>query len=206
MTFGLKCSDMTVLPYVLFTFAWLGIIYLYNCLIARTWKRIKLREALVSVVATAFIGVYGEIFLDTLYHLIVGNPLWHYNVLPIHGGYTSAFAPIIWGMLGFHVYLFHDTLRKWRPGVRRKSIALIFSVEALFLEAALTLSSLLFFGQLMYYYYPSDLWHVTTIQNIPFYFICGMVLVRTLSIARQHPYYFTQITLFLLVVIVFMTS
>lgn len=55
MTFGLKCSDMTVLPYVLFTFAWLGIIYLYNCLIARTWKRIKLREALVSVVATAFL-------------------------------------------------------------------------------------------------------------------------------------------------------
>lgn len=196
----------TYLPYILFTLAWLAIIYLYNSLIARSWKRIKPSEALVSVAATAFIGVYGEIFLDTLYHMIVGNPLWHYNVLPIHDGYTSAFAPIIWGMLGFHVYLFHDTLRSWRPAIRRRTIALIFSVEALFLEAALTLSSLLFFGQLMYYYYPSDLWHVTTIQNIPFYFICGIVLVKTLEIARGHPRYFIQIAIFLLIVIVFMTK
>ncbi len=196
----------TWLPYLIFTLMWLGIIYLYNCLIARSWKKIALREGVVYVTVTAFIGVYGEIFLDTLYHGVVGNPLWHYNILPIHDGYTSAFAPVIWGMLGFHVYLFHDTLRKWRPAIRRRSIALLFSVEALFLEAALTLSSLLFFGQLMYYYYPSDLWHVTTIQNIPFYFICGMVLVRTLDVARRHTRYFIGIALFLLIVIVFMTK
>lgn len=194
-----------LVPYVLFTIVWLGIIYLYNCLIARSWKRINVREALTAVAATAFIGVYGEVFLDTIYHALVGTPLWRYNILPIHNGYTSAFAPVIWGMLGFHIYLFHGTLRRWRPTIRRRSIALIFSIEALLLEAALTLSAFVFFGQLMYYYYPSDLWHVTTLQNIPFYFICGIVLVKTLSIAKQHPRYFTQIALFLLVVIVWMT-
>ena len=71
---------------VLFSLFWLIVIYLLNCLIATQLKRIQLRAAIVYFMATALIGLFGEIFLDTFYTFYAGHPLWYYNILPIYNG------------------------------------------------------------------------------------------------------------------------
>lgn len=194
-----------VVSLILFAALWLTIVYGVNIAIARKLIPINLRTALLYFVAIGMIGVLGEIFLDTIYNFFVGHPLWRYNILPIHGGYTSAYAPIIWGVYGFHIYLFHDTLRtKWNI-TRSRHLALILSIEALLLESALTLSAIPIFGTLMYYYYPGDLWHVTSIQNMPFYFIFGVIASKSMRRFRASPAFFTGFALALILIIVFMT-
>ena len=77
---------------------------------------------------------------------------------------------------------------------------MIISFEALALEALLTLSAKPVFGTYMYYYLPGDLWHVTSLQNIPFYFIFGIVAVKTLQMARVDTHFYTVASVFLLIV------
>ncbi|TAH33984.1 hypothetical protein EYC59_04165 [Candidatus Saccharibacteria bacterium] len=194
---------MFALKLIAFTVLWTAIIYGLNCVVARGAKRVEPKRALVYITAVAMIGVYGEIFLDTIYNAIVGRPLWYYNLLPIHGGFTSAFAPIVWGMYGFHVYLLHDTLNtKWSI-TRTRHLALIISLEALVLEALLTLSAKPFFGEYLYYYLPSDLWHVTSLQNMPFYFMCGVVIVQVMRRFRREPWFFSALSTFFVGMLVF---
>jgi hypothetical protein len=150
------------------------------------------------------IGLYGEIFLDTIYNAVVGNPLWRYNILPIHHAYTSAFAVVTWGLYGLHVYLLHDTLKK-KSIHKTWHLALIISLEALVLEALLTISAKLLLGEYLYYYYPSDLWHVTSVQNAPFYFIFGIVAIKAIRRFQVSPRFFSLLSAWLLVIIVFLT-
>jgi hypothetical protein len=196
---------MGFMTYVWFAALWAAIIYALNCAIAKSFKRIEPKQLVLYVSTVALIGVSGEIFLDTFYKLIAGHPLWYYNVLPVKHGYTSSYAIVIWGLYGFHLYLLHGSLAaKWSI-TRTRHLALIFCLEALLLEALLTLSARLFFGTYMYYYLPADLWHVTSIQNIPFYFICGVVLLKTLKRFRTDPVFFTLMNSFLIFVLIFLT-
>jgi len=196
---------MNALSLTLFGILWLGIIYGLNCLIARQFKRINVKTALLYFVAVGAIGLFGEIFLDTIYNFFVGTPLWRYNILPIHNAYTSAYAPIVWGIYGFHLYLLHGTFEKWSI-TRTRYLALILCFEALIIEAALTISAKFLLGDFMYYYYPGDLWHVTSLQNIPFYFICGAIIVQSMRRFKKDRLFFALMCAFLILVIVFFTK
>ena len=123
-------------------------------------------------------------------------------MLPIHHGYTSQYATVIWGAYGFHLYLLHDTLGSWGIN-RQKSLVLWFSIEALFAEAILVIASKIVFGEFFYYYYPGDLWHVSSIQNLPFYFLCGRLIHRTLSCSKNAPLGFSVLFLWLTIILVF---
>lgn len=188
---------------VLFGLMWLVIIYLLNCAIAREWKKVEPKMALMYFSTVALIGVFGELFLDTVYKLFVGVPLWRYNILPIHGGYTSSYAIVVWGLYGFYLYLMHGSLAKWSIN-KTHHLALIFSLEALVLEAVVTISAKLLLGHYMYYYLPSDLWHVTSVQNMPFYLICGFVLLAALKRFKSDPLFFSAMSGSLLLVVVFL--
>lgn len=192
-------------PLVLFAVFWAVIIYALNCLLAGTFKRIVPKTALVYFMIIALIGLFGEILLDSAYNFFVGHPLWYYNILPIYGGYTSSYAIVTWGLYGFHLYLLHDSLAtKWSI-TRIKHLALLFSLEALVLEALLTLSAKFVFGRYLYYYLPSDLWHISSFQNIPFYFICGVIALKTLKRARRDPAFFSLMSAALLTVLLLVT-
>jgi len=183
-----------------------AIIYIFNSLIAQEFKKIDLRQAVLYFTTVALIGVFGEIFLDSFYNLFVGRPLWYYNILPIQHGYTSSFAIITWGLYGFHLYLLHGSLAaKWSIN-KTKHLSLIFSFEALVLEALLTLSTRVVFGKFLYYYLPGDLWHVSSFQNIPFYFICSLVILKTLRRFKADPVFFSAMCLFLTFVLVFLAK
>ena len=197
-------GHMNVLSLVLFGLTWAVILYGLNCLIARRLKTVEPQMALVYFLGVALIGLFGEIFLDTVYNAVVGHPLWKYNILPIHNAYTSSYAVVVWGLYGFHLYLLHGTLRK-RSITKTLHLAAIFCVEALFLEAALTISAKLLLGDYMYYYFPSDLWHVTSFQNLPFYFVCGFTIIKTMQHFKTDPLFYSQMAAALLFVLVFLT-
>ena len=194
------------LKLILFALFWVATIYLLNCLIARQFKRPSPRLVLLYFTTVALVGLFGEIFLDSVYNFFVGHPLWRYDILPIQHGYTSSYAIVTWGLYGFHLCLLHDTLATRWSITRTRNLALIFSVEALVLEAAITLSARVAFGRFLYYYLPADLWHVSSLQNIPFYFICGFVILKTLKRFRADPLFFSAMSSALLFVLVFLAS
>jgi len=195
---------MSPLKLCLFALGWALLLYLANSLIARQWKRLQYKPALLYFTTVALIGLFGEIFLDASYRFFVGHPLWYYNILPIHGGYTSSYAIVTWGLYGLHLYMLHDSLAARWSITRTRHLVLIFSFEALLLEALLTLSARLVFGKYLYYYLPGDLWHVTSVQNFPFYFICGLVVLKTLKRFRADPVFYSGMSLFLLYVLAFL--
>lgn len=194
---------MSALSLTLFTLLWFVLLYLLNSLIARSFNKIDLKLATVYFMTVALIGVFGEIALDTVYNYFVGTPLWRYNILPIHQAYTSSYAIMVWGLYGFHLYMLHDSLGKWSIN-KTKHLALIFCFEALVLESVLTISARIFLGEYMYYYFPSDLWHVTSVQNIPFYFICGLIILKTIKRFKKDPIFFSAMSAVLLAVVVFL--
>lgn len=138
------------------------------------------------VTALIALGLTGEIIFDTIYTAIAGQPLWEYRVAPIHHGYTSLYSLIIWSLIGFHLSLLHGTLRH-RGATSLHRLALLFCAEAIVLEAAGNATHLLLFGEYIYYYLPSDLWHLTSLQALPLYLFAGYITVLTLSLAHKTP-------------------
>lgn len=196
---------MHIIPLIWFALACGVVIYVINCGIYGALKSVELSMATLYFMTLALIGLFGEIFLDSIYRIVAGHPLWYYQILPIHHGYTSAFAVVTWGLYGFHLYLLHGSLESKWSIQKTRHLALIFSLEALILEAVLTISAKVFLGRYMYYYVPGDLWHVSSFQNIPFYFICGVVTLRTLRRFRTDPWFFSGMSAALLSVLVFFT-
>ena len=91
---------------LLFALSWLGLVYLINSLIARKWKKIEPATALLYFVSMATMGIVGEVAVNSVYEFMFGHPLWTYGIFPIHHNYTSQYAAILWGVYGFHLYLF----------------------------------------------------------------------------------------------------
>lgn len=153
------------------------------------------------ITSVTMIGIFGEIFLDTTYNMVVGRPLWHYQILPIHSTYTSYYAIVLWGMLGFYLYYMHQILKHNFHVQSKWKIATIFAGEALILESIINLASLWVFGKLIYFYTPDDLWHVTSVQNFPFYFVCGLLIVVILKRFQTFPIFFSLFNCFIVLII-----
>jgi hypothetical protein len=179
-----KAMSLAALP--LFTIVWIIIVYALNCAIARQWLRLELRPVLFYVAMLAGLGVLGEILIDTGYNLVFGQPLWEYRLLPIHHAYTSVYSLLLWGAVGFHMYLLHGTLQK-RGITSLHKLALVFGLEAIFYEAVVNLSYLALFHRYIYYYLPTDLWHITSVQALPLYCLAGFGTVTILRFAMRLP-------------------
>lgn len=188
---------------VYFSLAWTAVVYAFNCILARKFKAVSWNIALLYISSVALIGVFGEIFSDSLYNSVVGHALWEYRVLPIHAGYTSYYSIFIWGLYGFYLYLLHDSLSSLRIHSARK-LAAIVSIEAIVLEFLFNISHLFIFGEYIFYYLPSDLWHFTSIQAIPFYFLAGIVIVKAMKRFKAEPLFFMVMNGLLVFVVVWL--
>ena len=193
---------MTFISLFLFSVLLIVSVYLVNSIIVHSFKKVQLSRALLYVSTVAMIGVFGEIFVDTIYAHLFHTPLWRYNILPVHHGYTSKYAIVLWGTYGFYLYLLHDSLEKWSIS-KQRHLALIFGVEALVLESLVELGSKALLGKYVYYYYPSGLWHISAFQNFPFYFICGFLIVKTIKRFKADPFFFTFLSSWLTLMVVF---
>lgn len=178
-------------------------VYLFASLLARKFKKIHLSRALLYIASVAMIGVLGEITVDATYAHFFSTPLWRYNFLPVHHAYTSGFAPILWGSLGFYIYLIHHSYEKWPPRHLLKLTA-FFGLEAMALEAVIDIIAKYVLGDLIFYYYPNGLWHISAFQNFPFYFICGAIVVLTIHHFKTKPHFFIFVSMWVTAVTVYL--
>jgi hypothetical protein len=190
------------MPLIAFTLAWILAIYLFNAAVARNFKKIELEGALVYISSVTLLGVFGEVLIDSLYAMAFGVPLWEYRLLPIHHAFTSYYSLAIWSMYGFYLYLLHDTLNGRLRSTAAK--ASVIALEAIVLEILLNVSHLIIFGSYIFYYLPSDLWHVTTIQAVPVYFLAGFFIVRMTRSIKVDPRFFIAVNAVLVGIFVFL--
>jgi hypothetical protein len=169
----------------------------------RGFKKIHWSRALLWITSVAMIGVVGEIFADSIYNALFGTPLWRYNFLPINHAYTSKYAPILWGIFGFFLYITHHKYERWTPRQLTK-LSVVFAFEALAIEAAADLISKPILGNYIFYYYPNGLWHISAFQNAPFYFFCGSLIIQTIHWFKTQPYYFTHLAAWVTIVTVYL--
>jgi len=136
---------------LIFGLVCLPTVYLFSALVTGHFKKIHLSRALLYIFSVAMIGVLGEISVDSFYNHFFHQPLWRYNFLPIHNAYTSQFSPILWGSFGFYIYLLHHKYERWSRSELNK-LAIIFSLEAIAIEAIADLVSRAILGKYIYYY------------------------------------------------------
>ena len=185
----------------LYTILWVIGIYAINCLIAREIKRFNLTQGVLHFLALAMIGLLGETFVGTLYHRLFHKALWQYTLYPIHHAYTSKYSIFVWGFYGIHLYLLHGTLRR-KKITATYHLSLLFCAEAIFLEAAVNITYKLCFGNYIFYYYPTDLWHFTSVQTLPAYLIAGYGIVKLLRRFELRPRLFSAVSLVVIIVAV----
>ena len=180
-----------------------SIIYLFNSALAKKFKKVDPKIALLYVSSVAIIGVFGEVFVDSFYNLIFKTPLWQYQILPIHNSYTSYYSVVIWGMYGFYLYLLHDHLSGYNIQ-KSRTLALIVSIEAIVLEILFNFSHLAIFKRYIFYYTPGDLWHLTSLLAIPFYFLAGLAIVKSIKRFKADPSFFIVMNALLVLTLVFL--
>lgn len=163
------------------------IVYIGNSIYARELKRINFKYASLYVTAVAAMGVSAELIIGTFYFMLFDKPLWQYTLLPIHSGYTSYYAPIIWGIYGLQIYLVHDTFIKKHIAKLKLLISFI-CIEAIIFEAFVNLLFIALSGQYLYYYYPAELFHLTSVQTLPFYLLAGFVITTVLTFEKIKPF------------------
>jgi hypothetical protein len=192
------------LQLILFAGIWAIGIYTLNCLLAREIKQVNFIQAALHILTMAMIGLLGEIFVGSVYQFLFDKPLWNYTTFPIHDSYTSQYAIILWGIYGLHLYLLHGTLKKKKIENVHK-LALVFCLEAIVIELLVNITYKLSFGDYIYYYFPSDLWHYTSIQALPFYYLGGYVIIHTFKRFETDAKFFSLMSLGVIVTLAFLT-
>lgn len=177
---------MYLITLCLFSLGGIAVVYLLNYAIARRYIVVHPKSAITYILTMASLGVLGEIIFDTTYRFVFGQALWMYRIFPIHNAYTSIYSLILWGCVGFHLYLFHDTLER-RGITSLHTRAWLFCLEAIIFEALANLSSLAVFGRYLFYYFPDNLWHITALQAIPLYLLAGYGTMIAIDFARKLP-------------------
>lgn len=168
---------MDYLYLIWFSLVFIALMYLVNALLARKFPRIEPRKLFVYVGGVAFMGVFGEVIIGSMFQWVFHWPLWQYHILPIHNAFTSYYSFVIWGIYGFHLYLLHGNISKTKKPLQDWKLASIFAFEAAILEIIINLVHIAVTGKYIFYYYPPDLFHLTSLVAIPLYFIGGYVIV-----------------------------
>lgn len=192
---------------LLFTFSltWVVVIYSFHSIRAGSFLKLKPARIFHYITTLILLGVFGEVLLDSIYSLFFGQTLWQYHLYPIHNGYTSYYSVFLWGLYGFYLYLSQQGYAK-KATTRNYFLVLVIAVEAIILEFILNLSHVWLFGGYIFYYLPNDLWHLTTIQVIPFYFVAALFTLNLLEATKRRPLFCGLVNLVLVSVLIFFTN
>lgn len=190
---------------IIFPFIWIVILLGVYLLKGYKLKDIDFKLLTLYIIFMAMLGPIGEIFVGTLYQAAFGQPLWQYTIFPTHNGYTSLYAPVIWGISGVFLYCFHEAF-----GVFKKKPQWVQLVsrtfETITFEALLNVSFFVVSGALIFYYLPGDLFHITSLQTLPLYFILSIILMKTMKRLRKDPVFYSKFFTLILIATVYMTN
>lgn len=131
--------------------------------------------------------IVGEVLVGHLHTRLFGQPLWQYHIMPIHDGYTSRYNFAIWPLYGWHLYLCEKVLAGARlsPSINRLCHATKHAASGPMLEIVANLGMLLVLGRYYFYYLPDDLWHLTSLQVVPYYTLVSLLFSWVIGQARR---------------------
>lgn len=194
---------MQLIQTIIFTFAWIVIIYLISCFLCKGYNKIKVLPAVLYVSSVALIGIIGEISVGSLYQSVFHYPLWQYRILPLHSAHTSYYSIFLWGTYGFYIYAMHGTLSRTHK-VTENAEALILSMEAILFELLVNGSYYLLFHKYIFYYLPVGLWHLSAFQAIPFYFFAGLAISEAIKRFKRDPAFYISMNSLIVATLVFL--
>lgn len=108
-------------------------------------------------------------------------------------------------MYGLHLYWTKQTLDRKYSKLPKWKLTAVFAVESLLLETFANLVWLVAFGYLIYFYTPPDLWHVTTLVNIPCYFAAAWAMIGTVKRFNRDPKFYAAMSALIVTVFIFFT-
>ena len=195
-------SPVSLFVYTLFLIAVTMLVVWF----AQNKKQIKapIKHLALGAVLMSALGPLGEIFVGTFYNYVAGFPLWQYQIFPVHHGYTSLYAPVIWAVGGIELCLLDAYLRgKMISRVWRHALL---SVDILAVELAINIGLFVTFGHMIFRYTPGDLLHFSSLQTLPFYFIAGLVFTGAFKILKPNSYLAAALFGFITFVVVFLAN
>ena len=144
-------------------------------------------ELLLCMATTYLVFVVLEASFGFIHYEILGWRIWEYRMLPNHRGYGTDLGPVMWSLYGIHVYWFRQVMRNWvhfkNPWVKGGFTA----VEGPVFEFVGNGIILLIYGQYLFYYFPSDLMHLTTFKVMPHYAIAGVIFGYFMNAMDKAP-------------------
>ena len=177
-------------------------VYVFCCIRHKRILKIEPKMAIFYISSLVMIGALSELFCDTVYVHLFHERLWYYRFLPIHHAYTSQYSPVVWGAMGLYLYFMHRNYEKWNP---RQLIYLsaFFAVETVIMEGTAVGFSRLFLGNYIFYYNPGNLFHVTSLQSLPFFFLVGVLTLLILRLFKTQPILFAAVSAYVTSIVLF---
>lgn len=140
--------------------------------------------------AMAMLGPIAEVAINHFCRAVFDYTLWQYKVLPVHDGDTSLISTIEWGIYGYHLYFLHKKVKSFHFKYENYIFIILVSIDGPLIEAVINICGLLFLDTFIFYYFPSDLYHLTSLFAVPFYAIGGFAMSRTLKGFSADPWFF----------------
>lgn len=166
-----------------------GLVFLYGMwrLIAQRPLACNARTAMMYMGIAFPVFCFFEVTVGYGHTRFFGHPLWQYHIQPIHGGQTSVYNFAIWPLYGWHLYLCDQTLENWALSRPFGYVAqgLKHSCSGPLLEILANLGMLWAIGRYYFYYLPDDLWHLTSIQVVPYYALTSLLFSWVLKQAKR---------------------
>ncbi len=199
--------EITILNTLFYSITLIIIFYVFFSIVAKQLLRPDWKKLVYIVLLFSLLGVIGEDFVNTIYPMIFGDPLWKYHLYPAHNGNISYFFPFVWGTLGFYTY--------WRSVVflnnsqmNTLKAGLLLGTEAIFIELIVNVPYYMLFGDYIFYYLPANLGpfsHFSCLQVIPFYMLVGITSANLLEQQEkmQYKHFRTTILFYVMIMVTF---
>ncbi len=169
------------------------------CLISRQILKFDCRKVIFSMALAFPICLLGEIISGYIHLWFFNHYLWFYTIRPLHSNFTSAYNFAIWPLYGWHIYLCDQALEKFELTPRQYlwATCLKLTCSGLGLEIIANVLMIISLGRFYFYYTPDDLFHLTSLQVVPYYTLCSLALMLLLRKMRHStPSYFISLLLY----------
>lgn len=195
--------EINVINTIAYSIGLIVAFYAFFCIVAKRLLRPDWKKLLYTVFLFSLLGVIGEDFVNTLYPIIFGAPLWEYHLYPTHNGNISYLFPFVWGTLGFYTY-WRSVVFLHNSHMNTVKLGLLLGTEAIFIELIVNVPYYILFGDYIFYYLPANLGpfsHFSCLQVIPFYMLVGIVTANMLEQQEKMAYKHFRTTILFYVMI-----
>lgn len=171
---------------IIFSACWVAVMVTIYFVLAAKIKTDK-KEVFLHMGVIAVLGPICEVAINNFCRFFFGTSLWQYHFLPVHHGDTSLYSFFVWAMYGCHLYFMDRRFIHSAAAYRSVLFALILSVDAIILEFTLNVTSIYFLHTYIFFYLPNDVFHLTTLAVVPFYFCGGVLAAEVIKRSFKYP-------------------